>query len=76
MSPQNLLICCKNIENKMGRTKSIKWGKRKIDIDILYFSEIIVQEKDLTIPHPLIQFVVLKVVFWFVGFYQCQCVYL
>lgn len=55
MSPQNLLICCKNIENKMGRTKSIKWGKRKIDIDILYFSEIIVQEKDLTIPHPLIQ---------------------
>ena len=30
-------------------------GKRKIDIDILYFSEIIVQEKDLTIPHPLIQ---------------------
>ena len=55
ISPQNLLICCKNIENKMGRTKSIKWGERKIDIDILYFSKIIIKEKNLTIPHPLIQ---------------------
>jgi len=55
ISPQNLLICCKNIENKMGRTKSIKWGERNIDIDILYFSSKIVDEYDLKIPHPLIQ---------------------
>jgi len=55
MSPKNLLKCCKSIENKMGRSRSIKWGERNIDIDILYFSEIILNEDNLTIPHPLIQ---------------------
>ena len=54
-SPQDLLKCCKNIEIKMGRSKSIKWGARNIDIDILYFSKIILNEDDLKIPHPLIQ---------------------
>ena len=54
-SPQDLLKCCKNIEIKMGRSKSIKWGARNIDIDILYFSKLILNEDDLKIPHPLIQ---------------------
>jgi 2-amino-4-hydroxy-6-hydroxymethyldihydropteridine diphosphokinase len=54
-SPQDLLKCCKNIEVKMGRSKSIKWGERNIDIDILYFSKLILNEDDLKIPHPLIQ---------------------
>ena len=54
-SPQHLLKCCKNIEIKMGRSKSIKWGARNIDIDILYFSKLILNEDDLKIPHPLIQ---------------------
>ena len=39
----------------MGRSKSIKWGERNIDIDILYFSKFILDEDDLKIPHPLIQ---------------------
>ncbi len=39
----------------MGRSKSIKWGERNIDIDILYFSKLILNEDDLKIPHPLIQ---------------------
>ena len=55
LSPQDLLKCCKNIEVKMGRSKSIKWGERNIDIDILYFSKFILDEDDLKIPHPLIQ---------------------
>ena len=54
-SPQDLLKCCKNIEIKMGRSKSIKWGARNIDIDILYFSKLILNEDDLKIQHPLIQ---------------------
>ena len=31
-SPQDLLKCCKNIEIKMGRSKSIKWGARNLSL--------------------------------------------
>ena len=43
------------IENEMGRTRIKKWEPRIIDIDILYFNGEIINEKDLTVPHPLLQ---------------------
>lgn len=39
------------IESKLGRVRREKWGSRKIDIDILFFGEIILKEKELCIPH-------------------------
>ena len=50
-SPQELLKKMLAIENEMGRSREIKWGPRTIDIDILFFGQIIVNEKDLIIPH-------------------------
>ncbi len=57
LSPENLLITIKNIEKKVGRTPSFKWGPREIDIDIIYYNNLILNktiEKDfqLIIPHP------------------------
>ena len=43
------------IENSMGRKRKEKWGKRTIDIDILFCNNEIINTKELIIPHPLIQ---------------------
>ena len=44
-----------SIENKMGRIRTKKNASRIIDIDILFFNNDIIHEKDLNIPHPEIQ---------------------
>ncbi|VAX21075.1 2-amino-4-hydroxy-6-hydroxymethyldihydropteridinepyrophosphokinase [hydrothermal vent metagenome] len=43
----------KKIENKMGRKRSVKWGPRKIDIDIIFYDDLVMDTADLKIPHPL-----------------------
>jgi 2-amino-4-hydroxy-6-hydroxymethyldihydropteridine diphosphokinase len=43
------------IEKKMGRVRTIKNAPRIIDIDILFFNNEMVQQKNLVIPHPEIQ---------------------
>ena len=43
------------IENKMGRIRTQKNASRIIDIDILFFNDEVINEADLTIPHPEIQ---------------------
>lgn len=45
---QNIL----QIEKSMGRMRQIPWGPRMIDIDILFYEELIYEAKDLQIPHP------------------------
>lgn len=42
------------IEEDMGRVRTIKNAARNIDIDILFFNDDIVNEENLTIPHPQI----------------------
>ena len=51
-SPIDLLETCLSIEEKMGRVRKEKWKERIIDIDILYYADEILDEKELTIPHP------------------------
>ena len=55
LSPQKLLQELLEIEKQMGRVRTIKWAPRLIDLDILYFGDMIVHESGLTIPHPFIQ---------------------
>ena len=51
-SPRELLGQLQEIENKMGRSRTEKWGPRIIDIDILFFEQLVLNETDLIIPHP------------------------
>lgn len=51
-SSRELLAKIVTIENDMGRLRAEKWGPRIIDIDILFFGQKIVNEPDLSIPHP------------------------
>ena len=46
-----LLETTKDVERRMGRKKTVKYGPRIIDIDIVFFNNQIVNSKDLIIPH-------------------------
>ena len=53
--PMELLAKIQFIETDMGRVRHEKWGERKIDIDILYYNDLIFDSTELKIPHPEIQ---------------------
>ena len=54
LQPQEVLQTVLSIEQRLGRIRHEKWGARIIDIDILYFDDLVIQSADLTIPHPLV----------------------
>jgi 2-amino-4-hydroxy-6-hydroxymethyldihydropteridine diphosphokinase len=53
-SAQEVMKKILKIEEEMGRVRTIKNAARIIDIDILFFNEDIVNQQNLTIPHPQI----------------------
>ena len=52
LSPLELLAETQRVETQLGRTRDVRWGPRTIDLDILLFGEMVVNEKTLVIPHP------------------------
>ena len=52
LSPHELLIYTQSIENASGRKRTIHWGARQLDIDIILFGEQQIDEEQLQIPHP------------------------
>ncbi len=55
LSPGKLLKQIQQIETELGRNRTIIWGDRTMDIDILYFGEEVIDTAELTIPHSFIQ---------------------
>jgi 2-amino-4-hydroxy-6-hydroxymethyldihydropteridine diphosphokinase len=56
LSPQMLLQKINEIEKELGRERRIRWESRLIDIDILYFNDLVLETELLIIPHPQIAF--------------------
>ena len=56
LSAQELMESILHIEEKMGRQRLEKNGPRVIDIDILLFNELVLDDRRLTIPHPELQY--------------------
>jgi dihydroneopterin aldolase/2-amino-4-hydroxy-6-hydroxymethyldihydropteridine diphosphokinase len=52
--PLKLLQALKKIERDLGRTKTVRYGPRVIDLDILFYGDKIINRKGLIIPHPRI----------------------
>lgn len=52
MTPHELLDTAMQIEKEAHRERLVHWGPRTLDIDILFYDDLVMTEKDLTIPHP------------------------
>ena len=51
LDPESLLKYFKEIETRIGRVKTLRYGPRVIDLDILLYGDQVYQSQDLTIPH-------------------------
>ena len=53
LSPVELLRVCQSVEAKLGRNRANEehWGERSMDIDILFYDDLVFQNEILTIPH-------------------------
>jgi 2-amino-4-hydroxy-6-hydroxymethyldihydropteridine diphosphokinase len=54
LEPIDLLALLKSIETSMGRKETFRFGPRLIDLDILFYDDFVMEEPQLTIPHPRI----------------------
>jgi 2-amino-4-hydroxy-6-hydroxymethyldihydropteridine diphosphokinase len=52
-SPSELLAICHAIEDRLGRRRTVRWGPRTVDLDILLYGDLVVKRAELVIPHPL-----------------------
>ncbi len=53
--PVEVLDNLLEIEKELGRVRLIRWGPRTIDLDILYYDDVVMSSERLLIPHPEIQ---------------------
>lgn len=49
--PEELLKHLQEIEDKLGRIRGDRWGPRVIDIDIIFYDDLIIDSEELQIPH-------------------------
>jgi 2-amino-4-hydroxy-6-hydroxymethyldihydropteridine diphosphokinase len=52
LEPLPLLEHLKQIETELGRRPTVRWGPRLIDIDILFYDDLVLELPGVTIPHP------------------------
>ncbi|MDR0648970.1 MAG: 2-amino-4-hydroxy-6-hydroxymethyldihydropteridine diphosphokinase [Synergistaceae bacterium] len=55
LPPLDLLDEAKAIEREMGRAERERWGPREIDIDIIFYDDLVLNDQRLKIPHPLME---------------------
>jgi 2-amino-4-hydroxy-6-hydroxymethyldihydropteridine diphosphokinase len=53
LSARELLDTCHAIEGRLGRKRTLRWGPRTIDLDILLYGDQMMNQPHLVIPHPL-----------------------
>lgn len=52
LGARELLAALKSIEGGLGRSGGERWGPREIDLDLLLYGDVEVDEPDLRVPHP------------------------
>ena len=52
LSPRALLELLLRIEQSLGRVREERWGPRTVDLDLLVYGDLIVDEPGLRVPHP------------------------
>ncbi len=52
LSPFELLDHLKAVEKEIGRKKTKRWGPRVIDLDIIFYGDLVISTDSLVVPHP------------------------
>ncbi len=52
LAPLELLAHCQEVEEKHQRTRTVRWGPRTLDVDIITYGSWTSDDPTLTIPHP------------------------
>jgi 2-amino-4-hydroxy-6-hydroxymethyldihydropteridine diphosphokinase len=52
LGPVELLKQLKMLETRLGRLPAVRWGPRLIDMDILFYADLVLDIQGLVIPHP------------------------
>lgn len=51
-SPRELLDLAQHLEREAERVRTVRWGPRTLDVDVLWVDGVTLDEPDLTVPHP------------------------
>ncbi len=51
-TPDELLRICRAVEDRLGRVRTVRWGPRTVDLDILLYGDIAINTPSLVVPHP------------------------
>ncbi|WP_042171344.1 2-amino-4-hydroxy-6-hydroxymethyldihydropteridine diphosphokinase [Paenibacillus gorillae] len=52
LKPLELLHVQQDVERLLGRVRDIRWGPRTIDLDLLLYEDVAMDDEELTLPHP------------------------
>jgi|SRR5579875_3359846 len=52
LDPFELLHVLQTVEVRFGRVRTVRWGERTLDLDLLLFDDRIIQTPALCVPHP------------------------
>jgi 2-amino-4-hydroxy-6-hydroxymethyldihydropteridine diphosphokinase len=52
LPPAALLEVALDVERRLGRERRLRWGPRNVDIDLLLYDDVRIDEPGLTVPHP------------------------
>ncbi|HEX8036983.1 MAG TPA: 2-amino-4-hydroxy-6-hydroxymethyldihydropteridine diphosphokinase [Ktedonobacterales bacterium] len=52
LAPLDLLHRIKSMEQTLGRVEGVRFGPRVIDIDLLFYDQLVIETPELTLPHP------------------------
>ncbi len=55
LAAKEVLDFCRKIEDAAGRTREIRWGARTLDLDLLFYDQLILDTRELVLPHPRLQ---------------------
>jgi dihydroneopterin aldolase/2-amino-4-hydroxy-6-hydroxymethyldihydropteridine diphosphokinase len=52
LSPLGLLAACQQVESEHGRTRTVHWGARTLDLDLIRYDRLVASSVPLELPHP------------------------
>ncbi len=51
-TPRQLLELCHELEQAAQRVREVRWGPRTLDVDVVWIDGVVLEDLELTIPHP------------------------